>query len=37
MAQQPFGLFLLGVIAVGLIAYGIYEIVLARYRRIVQF
>ncbi|NEQ20548.1 MAG: DUF1206 domain-containing protein [Microcoleus sp. SIO2G3] len=36
IAQQPFGLFLLGVIAVGLIAYGIYEIVLARYRRIVQ-
>jgi hypothetical protein len=36
IAQQPFGLFFLGVIAVGLIAYGIYEIVLARYRQIVQ-
>jgi hypothetical protein len=36
IAQQPYGLFLLGIIAVGLIAYGIYEIVLARYRRIVQ-
>jgi len=36
IAQQPYGLFLLGIIAIGLIAYGIYEIVLARYRRIVQ-
>lgn len=35
IAGQPFGLFLLGVIAIGLIAYGMYELVLARYRRIV--
>jgi len=36
IAGQPFGLFLLGVIAVGLIAYGIHELVLARYRRIIE-
>ncbi len=35
IAQQPYGLFLLGVIAMGLIAYGIHELVLARYRRII--
>lgn len=34
IAQQPFGLFWLGVIAVGLVAYGVYELVLARYRQI---
>ena len=34
LARQPFGSWLLGTVAVGLIAYGLYEIVQARYRRI---
>ncbi|CAN5266564.1 DUF1206 domain-containing protein [soil metagenome] len=34
LEQQPFGPWLLGVVAVGLMAYGIYELVRARYRRI---
>jgi hypothetical protein len=33
LAQQPFGPWLLGVVAAGLIAYGIYMLALARYRR----
>lgn len=34
LTQQPFGQFLLGIVALGLIAYGIYSFVEARYRRI---
>lgn len=34
IAQQPFGHWLLGAVAVGLIAYGLYKLLLARYRRI---
>ncbi len=34
LQQQPFGPWLLGVVALGLIAYGIFELVKARYRRI---
>ena len=34
LEEQPFGPWLLGLVAVGLIAYGIYELVRARYRRI---
>lgn len=34
LAQQPYGPWLLGVVAVGLAAYGFFAIVLARYRRI---
>jgi hypothetical protein len=34
LIQQPFGPFLLGIVALGLIAYGIYSFVEARYRRI---
>lgn len=34
LASQPFGPWLLGLVAVGLIAYGIYAFILARYRRI---
>jgi Na+/proline symporter len=33
LAQQPFGPWLLGVVAAGLIAYGIYMLALARYRQ----
>lgn len=33
LAIQPFGQFLLGIIAVGLILYGIYQIILGRYER----
>lgn len=32
--QQPFGAFLMGIVALGLLAYGIHMIVQARYRRI---
>ncbi|HEX8034700.1 MAG TPA: DUF1206 domain-containing protein [Ktedonobacterales bacterium] len=35
LAGQPFGPFLLGVVAIGLIAYGVYSLVEARYRRMV--
>jgi Domain of Unknown Function (DUF1206) len=35
IAQQPFGPWLLGVVALGLVAYGVYMLVLARYRRII--
>lgn len=34
LAQQPYGPWLLGAVAIGLIAYGIYYIVQARYRQI---
>jgi Domain of Unknown Function (DUF1206) len=35
IAQQPFGPWLLGVVALGLVAYGVYMLVLARYRHII--
>ena len=35
LAVQPFGPFLLGIVAIGLIAYGAYSLVEARYRRMV--
>lgn len=35
LAGQPFGSFLLGVVAIGFIAYGAYSLVEARYRRMV--
>jgi hypothetical protein len=34
LAQQSYGRWLLGIVAIGLIAYGVYYIVQARYRRI---
>jgi hypothetical protein len=34
LAQQPFGPWLLGIVAIGLIAYGVYMLISARYRRI---
>ncbi len=34
LSRQPFGQFLLGIIALGLIAYGLYSFVEARYRRL---
>ena len=34
LARQPFGPWLLGIVAIGLIAYGIYSLFMARYRRI---
>jgi len=34
LARQPFGPFLLGIVALGLIAYGLYSFVEARYRRL---
>jgi hypothetical protein len=36
LAEQPFGPWLLGIVALGLIAYSIYSIVEARYRQIIQ-
>mgnify|MGYP002780757990 FL=1 len=36
LAQQPAGPWLLGIVALGLIAYGIYSLVEARYRQIVR-
>lgn len=36
LAQQPFGPWILGLVALGLIAYGLYSAVEARYRRIVH-
>lgn len=36
LAQQPFGPWMLGIVALGLIAYGIYSVVEARYREIVR-
>lgn len=35
LARQPFGPWLLGIVALGLVAYGAYSILQARYRRIV--
>jgi hypothetical protein len=35
LAEQPYGQILLGVVAVGLVAYGLFKLVEARYRRIV--
>lgn len=34
LEQQPYGSWLLGIVALGLAAYGVYELVRARYRRI---
>ncbi len=34
LAHQPFGPFLLGIVALGLVAYGVYSFVEARYRRV---
>jgi len=34
LQRQPYGPWLLGVVAIGLIAYGVYEFVKARYRQI---
>ncbi len=34
IASQPFGIFLLVLVAAGLVAYGLYQLALARYRRI---
>lgn len=34
MEQQPFGRLLLGIVALGLIAYGVYSVASARYRRV---
>ena len=34
LAQQPFGPVLLGIVGLGLIAYGVYSFVEARYRRV---
>ncbi len=34
LAHQPFGTFLLGIVALGLVAYGVYSFVEARYRRV---
>lgn len=34
LAQQPFGPFLLGIVAAGLVAYGVYALFSARYRRL---
>ncbi len=35
LAQQPYGPWLLGIVAIGLLAYGIFTIVQARYKRII--
>ena len=34
IAQQPYGKFLLAIVALGLVAYGVYMVIQARYRRI---
>ncbi|UBF29215.1 DUF1206 domain-containing protein [Kovacikia minuta CCNUW1] len=36
LAQQPFGPWILGIVALGLIAYSIYSLIEARYRRIIN-
>lgn len=36
LAQQPYGRWLLGAVAAGLVAYGIYSFVEARYRRVLE-
>ena len=35
LAQQPYGPWILAIVAIGLVAYGIYLLVEARYRRVV--
>jgi hypothetical protein len=35
LAQQPYGPWILGIVALGLVAYGIYMVLQARYRRLV--
>ena len=35
LEQRPFGLWVLGIVALGLVLYGIYMLLLARYRRII--
>ena len=37
LEQQPFGPWILGIVALGLIAYGIYSLIESRYRRIGNF
>ena len=34
LEQQPFGTWLLAIVALGLVAYGVFQIVLAKYRRL---
>lgn len=34
LAQQPYGAWILGIVALGLVAYGIYMVIQARYRRL---
>ena len=34
LAQQPYGSWIMGIVALGLVAYGIYMVMQARYRRI---
>ena len=34
LAQQPFGPVLLGIVAAGMLLYGVYSVVEARYRRV---
>jgi hypothetical protein len=34
LAQQPYGAWIMGIVALGLIAYGIYMIIQGRYRRL---
>ena len=34
MEQQPFGRLLLAIVALGLVAYGVYSVASARYRRV---
>ncbi len=36
LSQQPYGQLLLGIVAIGLVAYGIYSLAEARYRRMVE-
>lgn len=36
LAQQPFGPWILGLVALGLVAYGIYSVIQAKYRRIID-
>ncbi|MGH7999962.1 MAG: DUF1206 domain-containing protein [Brasilonema sp.] len=35
LAKQPYGPWLLGIVALGLVAYGIYMVIQARYRQVV--
>jgi hypothetical protein len=36
LVQQPFGPWLLGIVALGLVAYGIFMVIQARYRRMIE-